>query len=148
MLLFIIGCALSHGLPIIRVTFRVKFLLLTGAVPNCKQRVLSKSRGVSRPAPGGFSGFGMSRRWDGRDPGMVRDTGIRLKMSVMTQNTRYNTGTIQVFQCFSTVRVQRHNSGSSRFSREEERRERERIPAGNSRIPIPKSRPGHISMAF
>jgi len=66
----------------------------------------------------------------------------------MTQNTRYNTGTIQVFQCFSTVWVQRHNSGSSRFSREEERRERERIPAGNSRIPIPKSRPGPSSNLF
>ena len=34
---------------------------------------------------------------------MVRDTGIRLKLSVMTQNTRYLTGTIRYFECFSTV---------------------------------------------
>ena len=42
-------------------------------------------RGVSRPAPERFSGFGMSRRWDGRDPGKSRDTGkLRLDRDLDT----------------------------------------------------------------
>ena len=53
-------------------------------------------RALSRDRPDRFSGFGMSRRWDGRDPGMVRDTGIGLKLSVMTQKPRYFTGILQV----------------------------------------------------
>ena len=40
------------------------------------------------------------------------------------------------------------NLNFSRENREEERRDRDRIPAGNSRIPIPKSRPGQNSTIY